>query len=85
MILDEHTSVLVWHDSLSVCVHVITGLSSFILIVACPFNAAAAEVKETELDQVSGGVNDLPENEYYINANEIDLLNTDFLPEKCKK
>lgn len=44
-----------------------------------------AEVKETELNHVSGGVNDLPENEYYINANEIDLLNTDFLPEKWKK
>jgi hypothetical protein len=42
------------------------------------------EVKETELDQISGGVTDINPNELYVDGNKIDLLNTDFLPEKLK-
>ena len=41
-----------------------------------------AEVKETELDQVSGGIENVPQNELYSNGNEIDLFNPDFLFEK---
>lgn len=39
----------------------------------------SAEVKETELDQVSGGAYDIKPNEFYQNANEMDLFNPDFL------
>ena len=42
----------------------------------------SAEVKETEMDQVSGGVYDITPNELYKNGNEMDLLNTDFLPKE---
>ena len=44
----------------------------------------SAEVKETELDQVNGGIDNLPENQFYENGNEIDLFNPDFLSEKIK-
>ena len=45
-------------------------------------NIKSAEVKETELDQVSGGIENIPKNELYNNGNEIDLFNPDFLFEK---
>ena len=41
-------------------------------------------VTEKDLDQVSGGVNDLPTNQLYQNGNEIDLFNPDFLFEKIE-
>ena len=41
-------------------------------------------VTEKELYQVSGGVNDITPNEFYQNGNEIDLLNTDYLPKEIK-
>ena len=43
-----------------------------------------SEIKETELDQISGGVNDINPNEFYADGNKIDLLNTDFLSEKIE-
>lgn len=45
----------------------------------------SAEVKETELDQISGGAYDITPNELYKNGNEMDLFNPDFLSEKLKK
>ena len=45
----------------------------------------SAEVKEVELNQVNGGVNNIPTNELYENGNEIDLFNPDFLSEKLKQ
>ena len=41
----------------------------------------SAEVKETELAQVSGGVNNTIQNELYADGNKIDLQNPDFLSE----
>ena len=38
-----------------------------------------AEVKETELDQISGGVKNLTMNELFVDANKIDLFQPDFL------
>ena len=42
-------------------------------------NKQQNRVTEKDLDQVSGGVNDLPTNQLYQNGNEIDLFHPDFL------
>ena len=42
----------------------------------------SAKVNKAKLDQISGGVNNITENELYENSSGIDLLNPDFLSEK---
>ena len=48
------------------------------------FEKTSEEIKETELDQITGGLKDINPNELYTNGNAIDLLNTDYLSDKIE-
>ena len=45
-------------------------------------NTQQNKMTDEDLDQVSGGVNDIIQNELYVDANKIDLHNPDFLYEE---